>query len=103
MLDGRLAAPALVVSGLRLLGVGCRADDGADLGLLVALHRGLLAAAVLLAPYQLHFRAERNVGIDDAEREHRALVVAVAAEHVEPDQLAVARDLVVGSGRVIRK
>src|SRR5947207_13700834 len=94
-LDGGLAAPALVVGGLRLLGVGRRADDSADLRLPVPLDRGLLRAATFFAPEDLHLGAERDVRVDDAEREHRALVVAVAAEHVDPDLLAAPQNLVV--------
>src|SRR6266850_7411694 len=94
-LDGGLAAPALVVGGLRLLGVGRRADDSADLRLPVPLDRGLLRAAAFLAPEELELGAERNVGVDDAQREHGALVVAVAAEHVDADLLAALQHLVV--------
>src|SRR5262245_16562240 len=45
-------APALMIGLARLLTVGRRADDHLDLGLLVALDRGLLGAAILLAPDQ---------------------------------------------------
>src|SRR6185295_13086257 len=93
-----LAAPALVVAGLRLLAVRHRADDGADLDLLVALDGGLLRAAAFLAPHQLDFVAELDVRVDDAERKHRALVVAVAAEHVHADGLALVRQPVVRGG-----
>src|SRR5688500_17916908 len=101
MLRSHFGAPALGVGGARLLGVGRRDDAGADLDLLVAFHRGLLRAAAFLAPQQLHFVAELDVRVDDGEREHRALVVAVAAEHVEADGLALVGQAVVRGRGVV--
>src|SRR6188474_3165525 len=54
------------------------ADSRADVELLVPLDRRLVRAAVGLAPNERHFVAELYVRVDDAEREHRLLVVAVA-------------------------
>src|SRR5262245_64087883 len=75
-------APALVIGLARLLAVGRRADHHADLRLLVALDRGLLGAAVLLAPHQGQLGAGLGVLLlDEAEGQHLALVPAVAREH----------------------
>src|SRR6516225_6338982 len=74
-------APTLGVRLARDLRVRHRAHDRTHLELLVRLDRNLLRAAVLLAPDQRHLGADLDVRIDDAEREHRALVVAVAREH----------------------
>src|SRR5215469_14747926 len=76
-----LAAPALVVGFADGLGIRHRADHGADFDLLVALNRGLLRAAAFLAPEQRDLRADLHIVLDNAERQHRTLVIAVAAEH----------------------
>src|SRR5262249_2489641 len=58
-----------------------RADRSPNLDLLVPLDRGFPRAASRFAPNDLHVRTDLNVGINDAERQHRAFVVAIAAEH----------------------
>src|SRR5688572_11596474 len=58
--------------------VGHRAHDGADLHLLVALHRGLGRTAILLAPDEGDFASRlRVIGVEHGEREHTLLVRAV--------------------------
>src|SRR5690242_6063752 len=75
VLFGRLRAPALVVGLAGLLPIRRRPDHHVDLGLLVALDRGLPGAAVLLAPDQRQLGARlRVLLVDEAEREHLALV-----------------------------
>src|SRR5688500_2101169 len=93
--DGGFGAPAFGVRGARLLRVGHRADDGADLDLAVPLHRRLARAAAGLAPRRAHFVARLDVGVDDADREHRALVGAVAREYRQAVDLALVHQLVV--------
>src|SRR5687767_8138444 len=78
---GRLRAPALAVGVdlARGLGVGHRADDGADLHLLVALDGWLAGPAVLLAPDQGDFAARlRELGLEHGDGEHFSFVGAVA-------------------------
>src|ERR1051325_5641073 len=72
----RLTYPALLRPVRRAgdLGVRHRADGDANLGLLVRLDGALLRAAVLLAPHQRELFANLDIRIDDAERQHRALV-----------------------------
>src|SRR6185437_16987898 len=82
-----LRAPALVVALLDDLRVRGRGDDRADLDLLVRLHRGLLAAAVRLAPDDLDLGADRHVGVNGRERKARALVGRVPGEHRKADDL----------------
>src|SRR5262245_56260305 len=74
------------------LGIRYRADSRADVELLVPLDGRLTRAAVGLAPNERHFVAKLHVRIDDAERQHRLLVVAVASEHRRADDLAVLVD-----------
>src|SRR6185437_7646870 len=80
-----LRAPPRVVALLDDLRVRGRRDDRADLDLLVRLHRGLLAAAVRLAPDDLDLGADRNVGVNGRERKARALVGRVPGEHRKAD------------------
>src|SRR5690606_21957663 len=67
--------PAFRVGLADDLRVRDRAHGGADLDLLVRLDRDFLRAAVLLAPDERDLAALGNVRVDDAERQHRALVV----------------------------
>src|SRR5689334_20757572 len=76
-------APALVIGLAREARVGRGRHAHAHLALAVPLHHGLARAAVLLAPHQHQLVAHVDAGIDDAEREAAALVVAVAREHGE--------------------
>src|SRR5690349_18852658 len=85
-------APAGRVSLADELGIRNGADRRADVELLVTLDGDLLRAAVRLAPHERDLVAELHVRIDDAEREHRPLVVAVAGEHRRADDLAVLVD-----------
>src|SRR5690606_14720676 len=73
-------APAALVLLANDLRVRHGAHDRPDLDLLVALDGRLVRAAVLLAPHEDHLVADVDVRIDRAERQHRALVVAVAGE-----------------------
>src|SRR5215207_8789580 len=66
-LRGGGAAPAGVVGLPRHLGVGNRADGGADLELLVRLDGGLLAAAVGLAPHHPDLGAVRDVAAEGGQ------------------------------------
>src|SRR5690606_33604074 len=79
------AAPAGLVLLTHDLGVRRRADDGADLDLLVRLDGELLGAAVRLAPDDLDLGADRHVGVDGRQGEAAALVRAVAGEQGEAD------------------
>src|SRR6187549_2160935 len=74
-------APAGRVGLADELGIRNGADCRADVELLVALDGDLLRAAVGLAPHERHLVAELHAWVDDAERQHRLLVVAVAGEH----------------------
>src|SRR5262245_18025113 len=88
-------APALVIGLARLLAVGCRPDGDAQLRLLVTLDRRLPGAAALLAPHQRELRAGLGVLLlDEAQRQHLALVPAVAREHGGTGHLAAAQDRV---------
>src|ERR671914_364089 len=80
-------APACGVVFARIPGVGSRRDRHADLGLPVALDGGLCGAAAFLAPDQRELIADLDVRIDNPQREHAVLVVAVAAEHGVADRL----------------
>src|SRR5690606_17668209 len=96
-------APAALVLLANDLRVRHGAHDRPDLDLLVALDGRLLRAAVLLAPHEDHLVADVDVRIDRAERQHRALVVAVAGEHREADDLTVLLDPVVRRRGVVRQ
>jgi hypothetical protein len=59
----------------------------------VALDGGLLGAAVLLAPNKSQLGAGLGIGLlDEAERQHFALVETVAGEHRGADHFAAAQD-----------
>src|SRR5690606_32773642 len=96
-------APAALVLLANDLRVRDRAHDRPDGQLLVALDGRLSRAAVLLTPHERDLLADLHVRVDRAEREHRPLVVAVAGEHREADDLAVLLDPVVRRGRVVRQ
>ena len=100
---GRLGAPAGRVRRARDLRVRARADDRAELDLHVPLDHRLRRAAAFLAPDERHLGAELDVGVDDRQREHRALVVRVAGEGRDADQRAVVQHLVVRPRRVVRQ
>src|SRR3990167_2818085 len=72
--------------------VGDRGDDRTDLDLLVRLDGGLAGTAVLLAPHDAQFGADRDFRIDRGEAERLLLVVRVAGEHREADGLATSID-----------
>src|SRR5690606_3208623 len=97
------AAPAALVLLANDLRVRHRAHDRADCDLLVALDGRLPRAAVLLAPEERDLVADLDVRIHRAERQHRALVVAVAREHREADALTVLLDPVVRRRSVVRQ
>ena len=71
---GLAGAPTLVVSLARLLRIGHRGHLHTDLELLVAFDRALASAAILLAPEERELFADLDVGIDNSQRERRALV-----------------------------
>src|SRR5690606_36474143 len=102
-LDLARAAPAALVLLANDLRVRDRAHDRANADLLVAFDGRLLRAAVLLAPHERDLVADLDIRIDGAERQHRALVVAVAGEHREADDLAVLLDPVVRRRSVVRQ
>src|SRR5690554_7362033 len=85
---GLLRAPAAVHVGVTYhFSVGNRADASADLGLGGVWLNSGFASARALAPQQLHFGADCNVGINSAQRQHAALVVGVAGEHGQTNNL----------------
>src|SRR5262249_52448588 len=89
--DGR--TPTLMVGFARLLAIRGRTDLDAHFQLLVTFNGGLLRAAVFLAPDQRQLGAWLCVLLfDEAERQHLALVEAVAGEHRGTDGLAAAHD-----------
>src|SRR3954454_9036902 len=99
-----LRAPTLVIGLARLLAVWRRPDHHVDLGLLVALDRGLLRTAVFLAPEKRQLGAGlRILLLDEAKREHLAFVEAVAGEHRGAGRLAAAQDRVERARGVIRE
>src|SRR5438128_1525879 len=71
-------APAARVGFTHHLGIRNRAHNHADVGLLVAFDSRFLGAAIGLAPGELQFGTVFDVVIDDSERKHAPLVVAVA-------------------------
>src|SRR5207244_11749572 len=72
-----------------VLTVRDRTDGGPDLGLFVTLDRRLGRPAAFFAPHERYLSAHVAVrDVNDPERQHRALVEAVAAEGREADQLA---------------
>src|SRR5689334_1827957 len=73
-------APARLVGVASHLAVRNRRDDRTDVELLVRLDRGLLGAAVFLAPHDVEFGAERDFVVDRAERQRLLLVERVAGE-----------------------
>src|SRR5581483_7532994 len=101
--DCCLGAPALRVRRPRHLRVRAGADDGADLRLHVPLHHRLRRAAALLAPGEDDLVPELDVVVDVAEREVRALVVAVAGEGRDADHVVADHEAVVRPRRVVRQ
>src|SRR5690606_19933356 len=97
------AAPAALVLLANDLRVRHRAHDRANADLLVALDGRLPRAAVLLAPHERDLVADLDIRIDGAERQHRALVVAVACERREADYLAVLLDPIVRRRCIVRQ
>src|SRR6266480_2897847 len=87
-------APALVIGLARRPRVRGRGDLHPHLELAVRLDGGLAGPAVLFAPDECQNVPDLDVRVDDTERQRRALVVAVAAEHGEADRLATRHDLV---------
>src|SRR5205085_376593 len=91
----RSGPPAALILGPGDCGVGSRADDRAHLELPVRLHGRLAAAAFGLAPHDLDLRADLKVGVDGAERQRRAFVLAVPGPHRQTDlRTAVVDDAV---------
>src|SRR6185295_13569202 len=87
----RFAAARLFrpVGRARGLAIGCGLHRGADLHLLVAFDRGLRRAAAVLAPDDADLGAGlRVLHVQAGEREHRALVEAVARVRRHADELA---------------
>src|SRR5690606_26017157 len=95
--------PALGVALAHDLRVRHGAHDRANLDLPVPLYGRLLRAAAFLAPNERDLGADLDVRIADAERQHRALVVAVAREHRRTDDLVLVDDLVERRRRVVRQ
>src|SRR2546421_991826 len=87
-------APAFVIGLARRPRVRGRGDSHPDLELAVRLDGGLAGPAVLFAPDECQNVPDLDVRVDDTERQRRALVVAVAAEHGKADRLATRHDLV---------
>src|ERR1700761_6535329 len=97
------APPRRGVGNARHLGVGNRAHDRADFALHVAFDGGLLGAAVLLAPQQLHFVAMLGVfGVEHRQGQVLALVGAVADPGGDADRAAFEGDRIVRQRRVHR-
>src|SRR5882762_1287384 len=71
-------APALVIALARRPCVRGRGDSHPDLELAVRLDGGLAGPAVLFAPDECQNVPDLDVRVDDTERQHRTLVVAVA-------------------------
>src|SRR2546421_729187 len=90
----RARAPALVIALARPPRVGGGGDPPPALELAVRLEGGLAGPAVLFAPDECQNVPDLDVRVDDTERQRRALVVAVAAEHGKADRLATRHDLV---------
>src|SRR6516162_1679018 len=85
-----LTPAAFHVLGAHRGDVGYGADDRAHLHLLVPLDRRLSRAAVFLTPHERHFRARLGVlWIEHRERQHLALVGAVADPRGHPGELAI--------------
>src|ERR1044072_5376785 len=100
----RLGAPALMIGLARLRPVRRRPDHHVDLGLLVALAGVLFVAVVLLSPDQRQLGAGLGVLLlDEAEREHLALVPAVAGEHRGAGRRAAAHDRVERARCIVRE
>src|ERR1700761_4621334 len=98
---GQPPAFRVVLAGLAR--VRHRRARGAHFALLVrALTGRLLRAAVRLAPDQRDLGADLDRRVDDAERELLALVVAVAGEQRQSDDLAVEQHRVVVRRGVVR-
>src|SRR5699024_6760244 len=87
--EGAGGAPAALVGLASDRRVGRGAHDGAHLQLLVRLDRGLLAAAVGLAPDDRDLGALRDVAIDGGEGEAALLVRGDAREQRHTDVRAV--------------
>src|ERR1700733_12963777 len=100
-LCGLPSSPALgiVFSGIARIGNG--RNGGAEFHLLVALDGCLLRAAAFFAPDRHDVIADLDIGTDDAQSQHGALVMAVAGEHREADGLPALHDLVVGRRRIV--
>src|SRR5882724_3242968 len=94
--------PPFVVALANSTSIRHRRHFHPDFELFVTLDRGFFRPATLFAPDEREHIIDVDVRIHHTQGQSRALVVAVAAEHREPDGLPAHGDLVIRRGRIIR-